>query len=65
MLYLFAFFYGVFHRMRISATVGVLPEIFGMVSLGELIGICSSVGTQISAMAPYAVGALFDATDRF
>ena len=65
MLYLFAFFYGVFHGMRISATVGVLPEIFGMVSLGELIGICSAVGTQISALAPYAAGALFDATGSY
>jgi len=65
MLYLFAFFYGVFHGMRISATVGVLPEIFGMVSLGELIGIFSAVGTQISALAPYAAGALFDATGSY
>jgi len=51
--------------MRISATVGVLPEIFGMVSLGELIGIFSAVGTQISALAPYAAGALFDATGSY
>ena len=65
MLRLFAFSYGVFHGVRISATVGVLPEIFGMASLGELIGISSAVGTLISALAPYAAGALFDATGSY
>jgi hypothetical protein len=32
--HLFAYSYGVFRGMRISAQVGVLPEIFGMRSLG-------------------------------
>jgi len=44
MLHLFAFSYGVFHGVRISAQVGVLPDIFGMRSLGELIGITAAAG---------------------
>ena len=65
MLHLFAFSYGVFHGVRISAQVGVLPEIFGMRYLGELIGISSAAGTLISALAPYAAGALYDATGSY
>jgi MFS transporter, OFA family, oxalate/formate antiporter len=65
MLHLFAFSYGVFHGVRISAQVGVLPEIFGMNSLGELIGISAAAGQLISTMAPYVAGALFDATDSY
>jgi MFS family permease len=65
MLYLFAFSYGVFHGVRISAQVGVLPEILGMGSLGELIGISTAAGMMISAVAPYAAGALFDATGSY
>lgn len=65
MLHLFAFSYGVFHGVRISAQVGVLPEIFGMRSVGELIGITAAAGQLISAFSPYAVGALFDATGSY
>ena len=52
-------------RLRIAAQVGVLPEIFGMRSLGELIGITAAAGQLISALAPYAAGALFDATGSY
>jgi MFS transporter, OFA family, oxalate/formate antiporter len=65
MLHLFAFSYGVFHGVRISAMIGVLPEIFGMGSLGELIGISSAAGQLVSALAPIAAGALFDATGSY
>jgi MFS family permease len=65
MLYAFAFSYGVFHGVRISALVGVLPEIFGMRSLGELIGLTAAAGQLISAFSPYVVGALFDATASY
>ena len=65
MLHVFAFSYGVFHGVRISAQVGVLPEIFGMRSLGELIGVTAAAGQLISAFSPYAVGALFDATGSY
>lgn len=65
MLHVFAFSYGVFHGVRISAQVGVLPEIFGMLSLGELIGVTAAAGQLISAFSPYAVGAIFDATGSY
>jgi MFS family permease len=64
-LYVFAFLYGVFHGVRISGQVGVLPEIFGMRSLGELIGLTAAAGQLISAFSPYVVGALFDATGSY
>ncbi len=60
MLHVFAFSYGVFHGVRISSQVGVLPEIFGMRSLGEAIGLTAAAGQLISAFSPYVVGALFD-----
>jgi len=65
MLHIFAFSYGVFHGVRISAQVGLLPEIFGMRSVGELIGITAAAGQLIGALAPYAAGALFDATGSY
>lgn len=65
MLYFFAFSYGLFHGVRVSAVVGMLPEIFGMRSLGELIGVCFAAGQLISALAPYAAGALFDITGSY
>jgi MFS family permease len=65
MLHLFAFSYGVFHGVRIAGNVGVLPEIFGMRSLGELIGITAAASQLISALAPYAAGALFDAAGSY
>ena len=65
MLYLFSLSYGVFHGMRVAAQVGVIPEVFGMRSLGELIGITTAAGQLISAIAPYAAGALFDATGTY
>jgi MFS family permease len=64
-LHLFALFYGVFHGVRSSAQVGVLPEIFGMRTLGELIGISDAAGQLIGALAPFAAGALFDATGSY
>jgi len=51
--------------MRVAAQMGVIPEIFGMRSLGELIGITTAAGQLISSVAPYAAGALFDATGSY
>ncbi len=64
-LHLFAFSYGIFHGARVSAQVGVIPEIFGMRSLGELIGITTAAGQLVSSIAPYAAGALFDASGSY
>jgi MFS family permease len=65
MLHLFAFSYGVFHGVRVSGQVGVIPEVFGMRSLGALIGLTAAAGMAVGALAPYAVGALFDATGSY
>lgn len=65
MLHFFAFSYGVFHGVRVSGQVGVLPEVFGMRSLGALIGLTAAAGMMLGAVAPYAVGALFDATGSY
>ena len=65
MLFFFAFSYGIFHGARVSAQIGVIPEIFGMKSLGVIIGITTAVGQLIGALAPYVAGALFDATGSY
>lgn len=65
MLYVFALSYGMFHGIRIVGQVAVLPEIFGIRSLGELIGISSAIGQIVASFAPYAAGAIFDATGSY
>ncbi len=65
MLYVFALSYGIFHGARVSAQVGAIPEIFGLNSLGVLIGITAAAGQMIGALAPYSAGALFDATGSY
>ena len=65
MLYVFALSYGMFHGIRIAGQVAVLPEIFGIRSLGELIGISSAIGQIVASFAPYAAGAIFDATGSY
>ncbi|MBN1105754.1 MAG: MFS transporter [Deltaproteobacteria bacterium] len=65
MLYVFVLFYGVFHGVRISGQVGVLPGIFGIRSLGELIGMSSAIAQIISFAAPYLAGLIFDATGSY
>ncbi len=62
MLYCFALSYGMFHGVRIAGGIGVLGEIFGLKSLGELIGVSTAVAQIVGAFAPYAAGAIFDAT---
>ena len=65
MLYVFALFYGVFHGIRIAGGVGVLPEIFGIRFLGELIGVSAALGQVIASFSPYLAGAIFDATGSY
>jgi cyanate permease len=43
----------------------VIPEVFGMRYLGALIGLTAAAGMAVGALAPYAVGALFDATGSY
>lgn len=60
MLSVFALSYGLFHGIRIASGVGVLPDLFGIRSLGELIGVTASLGMVIGAFSPYLAGAIFD-----
>jgi MFS family permease len=65
MLYLFALSYGVFHGIRIASGVGVLTEIFGIMSLGELIGITAAVNQVTGSLAPYVTGIIFDSAGSY
>ena len=65
MLYCFAFFFGIFHGIRIPAAPGIIARFFGMRSLGELIGIASAIYTFIGAFAPYIAGFIFDTTGSY
>lgn len=65
MLYVFGLFYGVFHGVRIAGGVGVLPEIFGIRSLGELIGVSAALGQVVGAFSPYVAGAIYDSTGSY
>ena len=65
MLYCFVIFYGLSHGSRAAAYVGILGEFFGMVSLGELIGITMAMGMFIGAFAPYIAGFMFDITNSY
>jgi cyanate permease len=64
-LYLFVFFYGIFHGGRNVAWMGILGEFFGMRSLGELIGISDAVAEVVAAFGPYFAGFLFDRTGSY
>lgn len=65
MLYCFVIFYGLSHGSRAAAYVGILGEFFGMVSLGELIGITMAMGMFLGAFAPYIAGFMFDITNSY
>lgn len=65
MLYAFAVSYGVFHGIRIASGVGVLTEIFGIRSLGELIGVTGALGMAAGSFAPYLAGAVFDLSGSY
>ena len=65
MLYVFVFFYGLGHGIRIPAQMGILNEFFGMKSLGQLIGLTTAVGQLIGSLAPYMAGFVFDRTGSY
>jgi MFS family permease len=65
MLYCFVLFYGLCHGSRVSASLGILGDFFGMGSLGELIGITMAAGMFTGAFAPYLAGFLFDVTGTY
>lgn len=65
MLYCFVLFYGFCHGGRVSSSLGILGDFFGMSSVGELIGMTMAAGIFIGAFAPYLAGFLFDITGSY
>jgi len=65
MLYCFVFLFGLCHGARVVAQVGIIGQFFGVVSLGELIGITTATGQLVGAAAPYAAGFIFDSTGSY
>jgi MFS family permease len=60
MLYVFAFFFGLFWGVRVTAMTGILGSFFGMRSVGDLIGITNAIGNISAAFVPYIAGYVFD-----
>lgn len=60
MLYGFVVLYGVAQGMRAVSVMGVMGRVFGMLTLGELIGITMAVAQFVGAVGPYAAGYLHD-----
>jgi len=65
MLYCFVISYGLCHGMRITAQLGILSSLFGLGSLGQIIGISTAVAQAVGAFAPWVAGLIFDATDSY
>ncbi len=65
MVYLFVFFYGIFHGSRISAHLGIIGEFFGTVSIGEVIGATYAIGMFIGSITPFIAGLIFDTTGSY
>jgi len=51
--------------MRITAQLGILSSLFGLGSLGQIIGISTAVAQAVGAFAPWVAGLIFDATDSY
>jgi len=64
-LYGFVICYGIFHGMRSPAYIGVLGDLFGMRSQGELIGITFAIAMMLGAFAPSVAGFIFDVTGSY
>lgn len=65
MLYLFVFLYGMSHGARITSWVGVLGEFYGMLAVGEILGINQAISQFVGAFAPYIAGFVFDMTNSY
>ena len=65
MLYCFVISYGLCHGVRITAQLGILAPLFGLGSLGQVIGISTAVAQCVGAFAPLVAGLIFDATDSY
>lgn len=65
MLYSFVALYGVCHGMRAVGVVGLLGRLFGMHSLGQLIGITIALAQGVGAVGPYIAGYIFDRSGTY
>ncbi len=60
MLYGFVVLYGIAQGMRAVSVMGVMGRVFGMLTLGELIGIAMAIAQLTGAVGPYVAGYLHD-----
>ncbi|MBI2831154.1 MAG: MFS transporter [Chloroflexi bacterium] len=65
MLYIFAFFYGLFYGIRATSHAGILNEFFGMRFMGEILGVTAAISQPIGASGPFIAGFIFDKTGNY
>ncbi len=65
MLYAFVLCYGLCHGLRVPAQIGTLAQLFGLASLGQMVGISTAIGQLVGATAPSVMGFIFDRTDSY
>lgn len=65
LLYFFVFLYGMSHGARITSWVGVLGEFYGLLAVGEILGINQAISQFVGAFAPYIAGFIFDITKSY
>jgi len=64
-LHIFVAVYGVCHGIRAVANLGFLGQVFGVRSLGQLIGTVMATAQLMGALAPYAAGYIFDRVGNY
>jgi OFA family oxalate/formate antiporter-like MFS transporter len=57
--------FGAFHGARAVAVMGIVGHFFGMVALGELIGISIALGQILGAPGPYIAGHWYDISGSY
>jgi MFS family permease len=65
MFYMFAILYGIAHGAFFTLTSPLLAELFGVTSLGAILGVVIFLGTFGGSTGPYLSGYLFDITGSY
>ena len=65
MFYLFASLYGIAHGSCFALIAPMTAELFGLESLGSIMGIVFFVGTSGSIISPWMAGRIFDITESY
>ena len=65
MYYLFAIIYGFAHGAVYTLSSPMLAELFGLKSLGAIIGAVVFIGTIGGSIGPYLSGSIFDITGSY